>query len=403
MTTTHFSGPMVVYGKLLATNTVPETNENAGPSAFYQGLGMPDTRFTLNKDKAVPGAFRGFAHSVEICSVDAVPQTLATNNIAAAQAVGAAGNLTLVTNTSAKAVCNNVPIVPANSTTGAAVNVLALDPGFQTVNVNGTATVTIAAGTANRFPVGGWIWIGGTSGGAGTFTRVTANAGLSTTTTITISPAVANTNAAAPCATTNLLSPYMNVAGQAPTGVFPWIAAGALSYFDPTQGLARCVQAVSTGAGDTTQTLTVRGYDVYLNPMTEILTLTGTTPVVGGKAFKYIASIAVSAATAGNVSVGTTDTFGMALRSDLFEYQRIFMAQAAITAATGWTAGDQATATGTTGDVRGRYAVQTASNGTRRLTIFQQIPAWNMVNTTPNTANVSTNTAPMFGVTQFSS
>lgn len=395
MTNSNFSGPLMTYGKMLAVGSVPENNEMAGPNAAYQGAAALDVRYQFNKDNMRPGLARGFVDSSSIYSVDAVPQTLGTAAIAGAQAVAGAGLLTLAA-TSTKTACARVPVVGSNSTTGVATETMALDLGFQTVNVNGTTTVTIAAGTANRFPVGGWIWIGGTTGGAGTFTRVTANAGLSTTTTITISPAVANTAASAPVATTNLLHAYAPSV-PAPTSVSPWIAAGALGYFDPTQALTRCVQTVSTGAGDTTQTLTVRGFDIFLNPMSELIASNGTTPVVGVKAWKYITSITASAAYAGNVSVGTTDTLGINLRSDFFEHARIVYNSAVVTAITGWTAGDQAVATATTGDVRGRYALQTASNGTRRLTVLQELPPWQIVNTLPASA------APMFGVTQFTS
>lgn len=399
MAETIFSGPLVLHGNMLGVPGVslPDNNPVAGPSVFFQGSGVPDVRYVpLNKDNIVPGAIPSLMNSFEMVSVDAIPQTLATNNIAAAQAVAGAGNLTFAS-TSTKAACAAVPVVPKGST--AAVSCFALDLGFQTVNINGTATVTITAGTAQRFPVGMWFWIGGTTGGAGTFTQVTANAGLSTTTTITVSPAPANTAAAAPVATTNLMSPYFGAANPAPTSVYPYTTAGgssAAAFFDPTQALARAVQVVSSNAGDTTQTATIRGYDVYLNPMAEVLTFNGTNAVSGKKAFKYIASIAISAAMTGNASAGTLDIFGLSARSDLWEYLEVFMAGLGVTAAsTGYTAADQATATGTTGDVRGTYAVQTASNGTRRLTVMQIMPVQNML------AATVANPAPLFGATQF--
>lgn len=67
----------------------------------------------------------------------------------------------------------------------------------------------------------------------------------------------------------------------------------------------------STNAGDTTQTITVTGTDVYGWGMTETIALNGTTAVEGKKAFKTITEVAVSAALTGNLTVGTTDILGL--------------------------------------------------------------------------------------------
>lgn len=392
MGATTISGPSIVHGIMTGANGIPDYNEVAGPSIEYQGDGIPDVRFPLNKDNIMPGSVPTMLNSPYFLSTDAIPQTLSATNIVNAQAVAGAGAVTLVTNTSTKAICNNVPIVPLFGTT--AVNTIGIDVGFQTVNTNGTTTVTIAAGTANRFPIGQWLWIAGAAGAAGTFTRVTANAGLSTTTTITVSTAP-GTNATAPVCTTNLMNPYLQTANAVPTSVYPWTLAGAAAMFDPTQGIARCLQYKSSNAGDTTQTVTARGWDVYLTPMTETATLNGTNAVLGKKAFKYVASVTASAAMAGNLSVGTQDVFGINARSDFWEYLQIFWAGAFVSSNVGWTAGDQATPTATTGDVRGTYAVQSASNGTNRIASFMTIPLYNLINTTPATP------APTFGNTQF--
>jgi hypothetical protein len=53
--------------------------------------------------------------------------------------------------------------------------------------------------------------------------------------------------------------------------------------------VARALQIVSSNA-DTTQTITIRGYDMYGAAMSEAITANGTTPVFGKKAFKEVVS-----------------------------------------------------------------------------------------------------------------
>lgn len=394
MAGTAFSGPQISWGQMANVQGIPDYNEVAGPDLSYQGTGLLDVRYVINKDNIFPGTLEAFFNVPQIASVDAVPQTLSNTAIVNAVAVAGAGAVTL-TATSTKAVCAGTPVVPNGSST--AVSTLGLDLGFQTVNVNATATVTIAAGTAQFFPIGSWIYIGGTGGAAGTFTRIVTNAGLSTTTTMTVFPVPSNTNATAPVATTNLTHPYIQDANARPTSVFPWVPYGAGGFFDPTQSVARTLRYVSSNVGDTTQTVTVRGYDVFLNPMAETASLNGTTQVLGKKAFKYILSVTASAALAGNLSVGTTDTFGLNVRVDRWEYLLAFMNGALITTSTGWTTSDQAVATATTGDVRGTYTVQSASDGTKRFTVYVNLPLYNAAAATPAVP------ASMYGATQFTS
>lgn len=70
--------------------------------------------------------------------------------------------------------------------------------------------------------------------------------------------------------------------------------------------VARRVGLVSTGAGDTTQTATLTGTDRNGNVTGEVIALNGTTAVQSQRDYKTITQIAISAATAGNISAGTT-------------------------------------------------------------------------------------------------
>lgn len=128
----------------------------------------------------------------------------------------------------------------------------------------------------------------------------------------------------------------------------------------------RALQYVSSNAGDTTQTVTVTGYDQYKSLQTELITLNGTTPVLGLKAFVYIQSVAVSATMAGTLSVGTQNVFGLPMAVDAGDYE------AAVKVVSGAQTADAGTlvfadrtspATSTTGDVRGTYAPAATPNG----------------------------------------
>lgn len=70
----------------------------------------------------------------------------------------------------------------------------------------------------------------------------------------------------------------------------------------------RRVASVSANAGDTTQTITVTGTDRYGNAISEVVALNGTTTVFTKQDFLTVSQIAVSAATAGNLTAGTNST-----------------------------------------------------------------------------------------------
>ena len=125
-------------------------------------------------------------------------------------------------------------------------------------------------------------------------------------------------------------------------------------------------------AGAATAVLTVIGADTYGIPMSEAITLNGTTAVAGKKAFKTITSIAASAA-ATDFFVGTGDVFGLPLRSNSRNYVLTAWNGAFVTTGTFVPAVATSPATTTTGDVRGTYAVPDAADATKRLTLWVSI------------------------------
>jgi hypothetical protein len=121
-------------------------------------------------------------------------------------------------------------------------------------------------------------------------------------------------------------------------------------------------------AGAATAVLTVTGTDVYGIPMSEAITLNGTTAVAGKKAFKTITSIAASAA-ATDFFVGTGDVFGLPIRANSRNYVQTAWNGAFVTTGT-FAAADATAATTTTGDVRGTFAPADAADATKRLTLW---------------------------------
>ena len=158
-------------------------------------------------------------------------------------------------------------------------------------------------------------------------------------------------------------------------------------FYDHTKFLARNVR-ITSGGNDSGITFKVVGWDVYGYPMTETITGANAGIASGKKAFKWILSITPSAAAASTVSAGTGDVYGFPLRADSFGYVYIIWNGSSITANTGFTAADTTNpATSTTGDARGTYATQSASDGTKRLEIGQTLNVVGL-NVTPITNGI---------------
>jgi hypothetical protein len=125
---------------------------------------------------------------------------------------------------------------------------------------------------------------------------------------------------------------------------------------------------------DTTQTITVRGFDVYGVPMSESVLLTGATPVLGKKSFSKVVSYQASLALAGNLSLGTGVIFGIPF---YLPRRRMVIQEsvddAVVTTGT-FVVADAGPPTGTTGDVRGTYAPATAPNGTHVYEVMAAAP-----------------------------
>lgn len=139
--------------------------------------------------------------------------------------------------------------------------------------------------------------------------------------------------------------------------------------------VGRNVDILSSSASDTAVVITVYGYDMYGQAMSEAITTNGTARVAGKKAFKSVYRVASGGAAVGNISVGFGDVIGLPYRVTTrdyitFNYNATVGLLAAVTVAD-----TTATATTTTGDVRGTITLATAANGTKRLVATIALPA----------------------------
>lgn len=140
--------------------------------------------------------------------------------------------------------------------------------------------------------------------------------------------------------------------------------------YDNTKALARAV-SITGSTSATGGAFLVAGADLYGYPQTETVTAgAGAVTTNGKKAFKFIYSATPQFTDAHNYSVGTADIFGFPLRADSFDQVFIWWNSALITASTGFVVADATSpATSSTGDVRGTYAVQSSSDGTKVLSV----------------------------------
>lgn len=139
-----------------------------------------------------------------------------------------------------------------------------------------------------------------------------------------------------------------------------------------TLDVPRSLQMVSSNAGDTTQVVTVRGFDEYGEALTETRTLNGTTIVNFLKAFKTITQVVSATLSAGNVTMGTSTRLGLPFRMRVGDLVTA-KADNAVDVPGTITVADTAVPTAATGDIRGTLIFNTAPNGTVIFSALQWI------------------------------
>jgi hypothetical protein len=137
-----------------------------------------------------------------------------------------------------------------------------------------------------------------------------------------------------------------------------------------------CPRAIKVNCSTTARAFTVSGYDYYGQAMSEVITVvTPATAVTGLKAFFQITGVTI-AGSATAVVVGTSDVLGLPVRVFNVSYVASVKSNNTLAQDAGtFVAADTATATTTTGDVRGTYTPATASNGIVRTTMGILLPA----------------------------
>jgi len=135
-------------------------------------------------------------------------------------------------------------------------------------------------------------------------------------------------------------------------------------------------RAVKVNCSTTARAFTISGYDYYGQAMTETITVSvAGTAVTGKKAFWQIASATI-AGSATAVVIGTSDVLGLPVRVFNVAYIASVKSNNTLAQDAGtFVAADTATATATTGDVRGTYVPATASDGIVRTVMGILLPA----------------------------
>jgi hypothetical protein len=145
----------------------------------------------------------------------------------------------------------------------------------------------------------------------------------------------------------------------------------AATYLPATEGMmgryGRMLQVAGSGA--TTGTVTIKGRDYLGQSMVEQFTLNGATPVLGGKAFRYVDSVTYTATASINLLVGTQASLGIPYRAQTTAITNEMINGGTATAGA-IVVGSTATQTATTADPRGKYTPNSAPNGTNTYTLM---------------------------------
>lgn len=145
---------------------------------------------------------------------------------------------------------------------------------------------------------------------------------------------------------------------------------GGVTYLD--MGVDRALTVSGASASAAAVVTTFHGLSSYKEPTTATVSSTaGTGIYTSTQTMRFVRSVTVSGNTVSGIALGTADTFEFPFRVNNFGDVVLNWNNTLITATTGFTAAvTTSPATATTGDTRGTYAVQSASDGVKRLNAF---------------------------------
>lgn len=422
MADSNFRGPVNSMGALEVDAATAQVYPLDGPSMAYQGHAMPDIRSApFAKDGFRPGQQPALVIGNVALVCDNIPQAINSTRIATTAVISTASFSIALQTVAAAGVASvasiavGVPIIPIG-TTVATVATIAIDFGFTTGSTVANSS-TVHTIDNSLFHVGQWLIIGGVGNSAATRSLSTqVQSTLSNGTGILISPVAGTTLTNVPIGQGNLFGSGLlppatqfgpaaaSASGHSFAGQF---TAGLARVLNPRETVTRNISI--TCVTSTNFSATVYGWDLWGNPMTEVLTLTAQTTAAGKKAFKYIDRIVSGTTSAVAVSFGLGDTFGYPYRVDEWDLTDVTWNNSSALSANGFTAAALTNpSTNVSGDVRGTVQISTAivtgviatavsavaSNGTSRITMRQTFGIWNQIAGTP------VNTVPMFGVAQ---
>ncbi len=295
-------GPYASMGSLeVQGGTAANIEPMDGPSISYQDTVVPDIRVVpFAKDGTAPGRVPSFASGMNVWGCDNIPQLRTTTQLAASQVATNAIAVALATVgvagvASACSIAVGVPIIPIG--TSIATFAIALDFGFTTGTTTASSTSVVVVDNT-LFKIGQWIVIGNVGNTAATRSLMTQVQSSSGTTTIFVAPAPATALANVPIGQANLygsgLLPPATQFGPAAASASAHAFGGAFEaglarVMNPRETLTRNIVLSLATSGN--YSALVSGWDLWGNPMTELITMASQTTVAGKKAFKYLGSI----------------------------------------------------------------------------------------------------------------
>lgn len=138
----------------------------------------------------------------------------------------------------------------------------------------------------------------------------------------------------------------------------------------------RCLTYTGGSAGDDAS-VTVKGRDYLGQPVAETKTLTGTTAVSGGKAFKWIDTIVAATGNANassTLDVGWNDKLGLPYKTKALLKEL----EDAVAASSGTFVAGVDTQTASSADPRGTYDPNTATDGTTEFSLIAVVDNTNL-------------------------